>query len=289
MRFSERKGLKPVKTIIQIDGVDTDLKTRLWNCIDIFVWRREIRSTSLKFEKDLRSLVIQLWRNFFKRPLDTIPDFTLNVYEEVRAWFIDCDWFEVYDFLEFVAANYPRFETDKNEYELFTDFCNDVLRQEVSGYRFVAGKITQITAEEEINEIEEALRETDELVSVNSHLVSSLKHLSDKKSPDYRNSVKESISAVEAMSRLITGNPKATLGDCLKELERKVSIHGALKNGFSSIYGYTSDADGIRHGLLEAPTLTFEDAKFMLVACSAFINYLIAKSGRAKISLKSLK
>jgi len=45
-----------------------------------------------------------------------------------------------------------------------------------------------------------------------------------------------------------------------------------------ALYGYTSDSGGIRHALSdEDVTPTFEDAKFMLVSCSAFINYLKAK------------
>jgi hypothetical protein len=101
--------------------------------------------------------------------------------------------------------------------------------------------------------------------------------LADRKAPDYRNSIKESISAVESLCNLITEDNKATLGKALKKLDDKVALHRCLKNAFDSLYGYTSDADGIRHALLEESNLEFEDAKFMLVACSAFINYLKAK------------
>jgi hypothetical protein len=78
----------------------------------------------------------------------------------------------------------------------------------------------------------------------------------------------------------LTGNPKATLGQALKQIEKDNNIHPALKSSFSSLYGYTSDADGIRHALLEDDNLNQEDAKFMLVACSAFINYLKQKESR---------
>lgn len=46
-------------------------------------------------------------------------------------------------------------------------------------------------------------------------------------------------------------------------------------------YGWTSDTPGIRHALMTEPDLHVEDAKFMLVACSAFINYVIAKAARS--------
>jgi len=66
--------------------------------------------------------------------------------------------------------------------------CNSVLESEVSAYRFVGGKIIQMTSEEEISEIEEALGKP--LKSVRTHLKRALDLLSDKKAPDYRNSLK---------------------------------------------------------------------------------------------------
>ena len=52
-------------------------------------------------------------------------------------------------------------------------------------------------------------------------------------------------------------------------------IHSALKSAFWSLYGYTSDESGIRHNTGIDEKTTFEEAKFMLVACSAFLNYLM--------------
>jgi hypothetical protein len=57
-------------------------------------------------------------------------------------------------------------------------------------------------------------------------------------------------------------------------------IHGALVSGFKSIYGFSSDEQGIRHALLDkgAPAVDGVDAIFMLGACSAFVSCLINKS-----------
>jgi len=80
------------------------------------------------------------------------------------------------------------------------------------------------------------------------------------------------------MCILITGDPKATLGNALKTIEKKHGLHKSLKNAISSLYGYTSDSSGIRHALTDnSEEVQFEDAKFMLVSCSAFVNYLMAK------------
>ena len=107
--------------------------------------------------------------------------------------------------------------------------------------------------------------------------------LTDRKSPDYRNSIKESISAVESISKIISGDTKADLTKALKLIEDKVYIHPALKMGFTKIYGYTSDEGGIRHAILEEKDISFADAKYMLVSCSAFISYLIEKANKVRI------
>ena len=101
--------------------------------------------------------------------------------------------------------------------------------------------------------------------------------ISDRDHPDYSNSIKESITAVEVVCEIII-DKQATLGDALTELEKQgVVIHPALKSAFSKLYGYTSDAAGIRHaGQLDGKDATFDEAKYMLISCSAFVNYLIA-------------
>ena len=74
-----------------------------------------------------------------------------------------------------------------------------------------------------------------------------------------------------------------TLGDLLKKLEDDdIELHGALKEAFSKLYGYTSDAGGIRHSLTESDKeVDFNDAKFMLIVCSAFVNFVEGKIANA--------
>ena len=115
---------------------------------------------------------------------------------------------------------------------------------------------------------------------VYDHISKANKLLADREKPDYENSIKESISAVEAICEIITETKgkEATLGNMLKKLEDNgVEIHKGLKSAFNILYGYTSDANGIRHaGDIGGLSSTFEEAKFMLIACCAFVNYLMA-------------
>jgi hypothetical protein len=68
-------------------------------------------------------------------------------------------------------------------------------------------------------------------------------------------------------------------------LEKEIVLHSALKKAFNNLYGYTSDAKGIRHALLEEAELYPEDAKFMLISCSAFVNYLVSKISKTEIKI----
>jgi len=75
----------------------------------------------------------------------------------------------------------------------------------------------------------------------------------------------------------------STLGNGLKELEKKgVIIPQTLQKAFGKLYAYTNDeTTEIRHSLMGGEdVLFFEESKFMLVACSAFVNYLKLKKSR---------
>jgi lipid II:glycine glycyltransferase (peptidoglycan interpeptide bridge formation enzyme) len=224
-----------------------------------------------------------LWRDYFKKAVDTIPELCSEAIAYLRKYFFSCKWYEVYDFLQFLANYYPDEEENKN----FKEFCNSMLKRELSGYRFVGDVIAPITSEQEIAEIEEALTSKDALQPITIHLQSALNLLSDKKSPDYRNSIKESISAIETICKLITKKGKASLSQAIKVITNKIELHSDLQDAFYKLYGYTSDAEGIRHSLMDKPDLDFEDAKFMLVTCSAFANYLKVKAAKAEIELET--
>lgn len=197
-----------------------------------------------------------------------------NVHNLIEKYIIyDSEWYNVYDFIEIHLS----FLEDKKRKERIEQY-NNLLEDEKSGYRVVNGTVAPITNKEEIEAIEQA--SNTEFLSVNEHLQKSLSLYADIKNPDYENSIKESISAVEAMCCIITGmsGAGATLGKALKKLkDNGVHIHSAMENAFSSLYGYTSDENGIRHGGIDFTSAPAEDAKYMLVSCSAFVNYLIEK------------
>ena len=277
MSFSERYGYKPIREVIQIESIDEPLRNGLWSLLMVHAWDHVHYTHGiyggyfLSDNKFHKTLCERLWFNYFKKPLDKLDDSWKTVLEQLRRYFFDCEWYEVYDFIEFVANNFKRYDFHEN----FTKGCNALLEKEMSAYRFVDGKITRITEKHEVAEIEHALEKSEG--PVRTHLRRALELLSDREAPDYRNSIKESISAVESFVSLTVGQDKGTLGQLLKQLESDFGLHPALKNAFSSLYGYTSDEGGIRHAMTELEKTDFNDAKFMLVVCSAFISFSKSK------------
>lgn len=108
------------------------------------------------------------------------------------------------------------------------------------------------------------------------HLKNSAKFLRNGKWAD---SVRESIHSVESLINKMDIQSN-TLGVALGEIEKGGHLHPALKNGFASLYGYTSDEGGIRHALTEgeSPKVSQADAIYMLGSCAAFVTYLIAQN-----------
>jgi hypothetical protein len=281
VKFSQRIGITPIEKAFQVESIDDELRNSLWSLLTVFYWKKfnkgkcNVVGDRIDYisGSNLQRLFEVLWLNHFKKPIDTIPPL---FYDDqgglglLRRYFFGAKWYEVYDFVEFVSAHGLK-ETNSR----FIDACNKLLERENSGYRFVNGNISPITSSDEISEIEKAIRISTPYYGVKQHLKNAIALLSAKENPDYRNSIKESISAVESLCKTVSENRKATLGEALKVLEKKRVMHPALKSAFSSLYGYTSQADGIRHALMEESNLTNADARFMLISCSAFVNYVI--------------
>lgn len=242
--------------------MNDDLRNGLWNVLDLVIWSKEgfLLSRVEAFSRDL-------WFHYFKKPIDTRPRYVSEILSHIRNHFFKSPWNEVYDFLEFVVQN------EKENHPNLAEYLNFVLEQEVAGYRLVAGVVTDITSEQEVAMLEEALADS-QFAGVTEHLHRALELFSSRDAPDYRNSIKESISAVEGMAKLVTGDDKAMLPDALKLLDKRDQLHPALREGFIRLYGYTSDEDGIRHAMLDLPSLGADDARFFLLSCTAFVNYL---------------
>jgi hypothetical protein len=280
--FSERVGaVSPLKSF-QIDDIDDALKNSLWNeMYDFYTYGNtppwnQIASTVAK--------------HVLKVPVDTIGSTPSRALSWFRFAFFEGPWHQTYEIIEHLymtevdlARNLERLGDLTNHHQrvaVLKTSLNNVLERELSGYRFIDSVLTPISSTIEADAIENAIDqlESGEQKGARQHLLSALELLGKKPAPDFRNSIKESISSIEAVANCVAGTTGNGVADALNRISEKTPIHGALKKSFKSLYGYTSDESGIRHSLLEEGNVGYEEAAFMLVACSAFASFLMAKS-----------
>lgn len=269
--FSERNGFVKVNDAIQIGSINTDTRTAIWNSLYVYFFNQEM------VRDNPAPLMNQILVAYLNMPADELPYYDTDTYNKTsflksaKSLIMKTNWYYVFDIIEqavFIGESFYHIPLSSQ--------INNVFRRFNLGYTIIEGLIAPISNEMEVESIQNAIN-NNESVSSSQHLNRALELMVDREQPDYRNSIKESISAIESLCKNITGDDKGTLGKCLIQVEKKHYIHPAMKQAFSQLFGYASDQSGIRHSLKDGeqePTL--EDARFMLIACSAFSNYLLS-------------
>ena len=293
--FSEKIGLSTCTIKMQTNEFDDRTRTlignHLYDVLSVVFSYASTIGISRYLNPSRQSPLQAMSSDFCKDVLSEVLNVSVHLpSNKFYNWEVNYDRFaeiissapynEVLDFLWYVCHWIATHTTSTSfVHEIYNGF-NQLFEKEYVGYRFVAGEITPITNSLEIQEIEQACQIPFEGAHV--QLQKALGFLSDREHPDYKNSIKESISAVESVCKVIANKPKAELGDALKALIAEgYPIQGALKTGILALYGYTCEAGGIRHAERETEsTVTFEEAKFMMVTCSAIVNYLVAEYGK---------
>lgn len=280
--FSDATGISPQSKTIQLVEFDDDTRIRISNTLfsvfELMFEKADRLYHGNHYYSEIPHLFCLDILNDVFCQRNTLPQGRVyewrRVFESIHEVIEQATYNEVLDIVEY-SCRWIEIEFKSNGI-VFSSF-NNLFEREYVGYRFVGGRIVAISDQTEIEAIEMAC--SNPVDGCRIQLQKAVDFLADRKNRDYKNSIKESICAVESLCKVIVNNEKATLGDALKQLEvNGVVIHPSLKSAFLKLYGYTSDQGGIRHaeGLLESE-VTFEDAKFMLVSCGAFINYLITK------------
>jgi len=160
--------------------------------------------------------------------------------QALRSWFHKQPWNRAYDLVEYILT----LVKDRT----FIEDCNRALTRKSAAYRLVQSQLIELTKTEQLQGVDGALTATMGIGPVNEQLRTALARLADRPEPDCRNAMKEAISVVETLTRLIAGT-SGTLSDALKTIEKRkrIALHSALNKAWQKIYGYTSDEGGVRH------------------------------------------
>jgi len=278
--FAQAEGAVPLPAPLKPKELSLELRNRLW--VTLYSKLKENSRTSSAF---YGRRLVEPWSNYmmavhvvhFVKPIDEFSaDFDEWV-EVLKKIIFNGDYVDVLGLLQFMVRLHG--PTDN-----FVGAVDAALKYFKAAYTLVDGRTFFPVASSE--EGEAVIRALDALAraeygGARAHLMKAGELFN---AGDNAGAVRESIHAVEALARSM--EPTATtLGPALTKLEKAGKLHPALKSAFSSLYGYTSDEEGVRHALVEkeAPAVEPAEALFMIGACASFTTYLIGKGQAAGI------
>ena len=276
--FSERYGYVSVSDVIIREKITPEIQNAICSCFDRL---EQIMIDNTYDDRAYMKLEKYLWVFFLNKREKEF--YTYNGYHIVATNFIesDIDWYKKLDLIEATIKYLYALERNPKHHPIVDEFSRQLnyeFERHKFAYRIIEKEIVEITSQNEIVAIETALATSSKNVQL--HLNKALELYSLRPVGDYRNSIKEAISAVEAYCREKTN--EETLGKALNKLEGLgLTIPKMLKVAFEKLYAYTNQPDtGIRHALMDDEgkyTPSSEEALFMLVSCSSFLNYLNSK------------
>ena len=194
--FSERNGYVEPSDVLIREEITPEIQNAICSCYDCLkdAFRR------IGEEKVYRNIELIVWIHFLNKRKD---EYYYQIHRDVVASFVKDDkneWYRKLDLIEETIAHLcRRNQGDRVFYDMVNNFIgclNFEFEQLHFAYRIVDGIVVEISSKEEIKTIEDSLHRCKENIKV--HLQTALKLYAQKPVGDYRNSIKESISAVEA-------------------------------------------------------------------------------------------
>jgi hypothetical protein len=271
--FSQRTGLEQVPPQLKLGEVSAELRRLLYYYISLEIDRESYSpySYGIVFRDEWRRVAMDLHVLFFKQAADTFMYGPYEYKQHLDVFIQRANIGGLFNLVEFLIRH--RGCSDELKRELA-----DALVTARAAYRVFDNKyIAAIGTEEQAAAFERAIADAEakNATAVRKQLIAAGVAL---RNSDWAGSLRESIHAVEAIAvRLAPGTD--TLGAALKVLEHRGHLHGGLKAAFSSLYGYSSDEEGVRHALVfgDEAQVDETDALFMLGACASFVSYLLAR------------
>lgn len=271
--FSQRSGLVPLPSQLELGKLSKELRALIWATIDTSMRETQIRrTTGYNFlGNDWQHILRGHFVEIMHEKSHEFRSYINEHQQQVSEFIFSASYNSVFDFLEYVLQH-PRCPGD------LAGKIAQCFEKGRAAYRLIDHTIIlPIGNEVEAETIETSISNATKagVSGAKSHLVSAIE---EARRGDWAGSVRESISAVESVAIVLAPDTR-TLGAALGELEKRGHLHGALKSAFSKLYGFTSDENGVRHALVlqDKAKVDEADALFMLGACASFVSYLVAK------------
>jgi len=264
--FSKRYGLRPTPEGLMYEDVPEPARVGLYHIVRLFF--------NDKYLELYNVLCIAL-----RIPLDRDR---ANIYQAPGATeklIMDCQWWQFYDICEVLwqALEYKR------ERDSLSEEINTLFREEHLGFELRDGKVEKIGSgfiDTRVKEARYLLKEP-EFKGADQHFEKALKALNIRPNPDVENCVKDAVSAIESVGRIIINDDKALLSEIVKTMAKNEIIPKPLDEAIQKVYAYRGDQPGVAHGLVGLSKVTVDEAEFVLAMSAAIIIYLVKKRQNA--------
>ncbi len=273
LTFSQAQGYEELPTPLRLEELPSSARIHIWN-----VFYSSIKSSS-RLDFFHTPIIGGVWgvilrdkyQFFDNLPMDEWSEGLQDHAQALRNSIERLPFNRVFDLIQFVIRHPKCPHEFIGELEAAFAFSRLAYAIDVANPPTIIPAVTDAEGKAVIDSI----RTLDEagLGGSASHLRSAVECIRLK---DWAGSIRESIHAVESVARQLDSKASGTLGPALESLEKRQTLHPALKDAFSKLYGYTSNEQGIRHALLDQSNANvgMDEAVFMLGACASFASYL---------------
>lgn len=188
------------------------------------------------------------------------------------------EWYDLCDACEIICEVLAQ-----SERGTFSNELNEIFSRNYFGYELRDGLIERVGAHAQDAAIAEArgiLRDPD-LSGPDEQFQKAIGFFNQRPEPDCENCVKEAVSAVEGVARILLNDHELILSKALPQLRNEKDVHPTLISLLDKLYAYRGDAEGVGHARTGEKEVRIEDAEFALGVSASAIVYLARLYGRA--------
>lgn len=212
-------------------------------------------------------------------------------YQEELKWLLSStEWSKIFNSCERVYSRLlvevsdlkdQRIIATKQEVEkYFTEEMNILLFEENFDYKFKNGQFERAGRLQTQKSIKRmgAVLSSSSLSIVRQHYIKAVKFFNNIEDPDYKNSIKESLCALELCIELTTGKPASkNFTRSIKELEGngKLQIPPQIAESIIKVFAYRGGGQGVAHAAPNGSKTTKLEAELILNITAAYITYIV--------------
>lgn len=258
MKSTLRTTSSAIKSASLARFINQDLRIHLWMILSDHFFIKFNNGWSLtETEQMVHYIQTECCAGIGKAPTVSDKADPNDFLNRLESWFFEAECSKVLDFIEFIL---PVIQQKDDRFDEVILFCNYAMETEEAGYHIINNKVVRVLTDRELQEIQQAVQGIAE-EPVSKHFSKAIELLGNRKTSNYREAVLEAIAAVDYVMELFP--PQRVTGESLLPIISN-------PNGLVS-FKYALTEGGM--------TVSFDKARYWIVACASAINLLKEKAG----------